>query len=158
MISVLNRRLDVGEGRERVLKSRVDLLQGRLTQVRINHRVQRQCRSRHHTHTAHVRCSGGRHLCPGRRSRWPSQQPFCNVFVNQFMPLFTDIALRLSQLNFSSKPLDPRSATNGSGARSGRLGAEASGGGADRPSLKLPAMRRGEDVVQVGLTSLVYVM
>jgi hypothetical protein len=27
MISVLNRRLDVGEGRERVMKSRVDLLQ-----------------------------------------------------------------------------------------------------------------------------------
>jgi hypothetical protein len=33
MISVLNRRLDAGEGRERVLKSRVDLLQGRLVQV-----------------------------------------------------------------------------------------------------------------------------
>ena len=33
MISVLNRRLDAGEGRERVLKSRLDLLQGRLTQV-----------------------------------------------------------------------------------------------------------------------------
>ena len=33
MISVLNRRLDVGEGRERVLKSRVELLQGRLAQV-----------------------------------------------------------------------------------------------------------------------------
>jgi hypothetical protein len=33
MISVLNRRLDAGEGRERVLKSRVELLQGRLTTV-----------------------------------------------------------------------------------------------------------------------------
>jgi chaperonin cofactor prefoldin len=32
-ISVLNRRLDAGEGRERVLKSRVELLQGRLTTV-----------------------------------------------------------------------------------------------------------------------------
>jgi hypothetical protein len=57
MISVLNRRLDVGEGRERVLKSRVDLLQGRLTQVLVTrhtslitlHTAYSTCQIKHHT-------------------------------------------------------------------------------------------------------------
>ena len=49
---MLNRRLDVGEGRERVLKSRVDLLQGRLTEVRV---VSHACHTSHVTrHTSHV--------------------------------------------------------------------------------------------------------
>ena len=49
---MLNRRLDVGEGRERVLKSRVDLLQGRLTQV---HVTQHSSHITHHTSSRSAR-------------------------------------------------------------------------------------------------------
>ena len=92
MVSVLNRRLDVGEGRERVLKSRVDLLQGRLQDV-----------------------FGGDAAMP-----------------------WEEIEMKVSD-QLKERGVRQRGVSlSGDGST-----------GAEKMHLKLPAMRRGEDVVQV---------